>query len=104
MVSVAFAALPQRLRRDAGRYPQPVDLLTRLGVDGTNAMKATASVRPCGIRCGVHYGLTSRGQSRPVEGRAALAPFHHCRHFPRRWSRGAGGPAMEAARTRVRRA
>lgn len=33
MASVAMADLPERLRRGAGRYPQPVALLARLGVD-----------------------------------------------------------------------
>ncbi len=33
MASVAIADLPGRLRRGAGRYPQPVALLARLGVD-----------------------------------------------------------------------
>jgi GNAT superfamily N-acetyltransferase len=33
MASVAIADLPVRLRRGAGRYPQPVALLARLGVD-----------------------------------------------------------------------
>jgi GNAT superfamily N-acetyltransferase len=33
MASVAIADLPERLRRGAGRYPQPVALLARLGVD-----------------------------------------------------------------------
>ena len=33
MASVAIAALPERLRRGAGRYPQPIALLARLGVD-----------------------------------------------------------------------
>ena len=32
MASVAIAAAPQRLRKGAGRYPQPVALLSRLGV------------------------------------------------------------------------
>ncbi|MFW6731480.1 MAG: GNAT family N-acetyltransferase [Synechococcus sp.] len=33
MASVAIADLPERLRRGAGRYPQPIGLLARLGVD-----------------------------------------------------------------------
>jgi GNAT superfamily N-acetyltransferase len=33
MASVAIADLSERLRRGAGRYPQPVALLARLGVD-----------------------------------------------------------------------
>ena len=33
MASVAMADLPERLRRGAGRYPQPIALLARLGVD-----------------------------------------------------------------------
>jgi GNAT superfamily N-acetyltransferase len=33
MASVAIADLPQRLRRGGGRYPQPLALLARLGVD-----------------------------------------------------------------------
>jgi GNAT superfamily N-acetyltransferase len=33
MASIAIADLPERLRRGAGRYPQPVALLARLGVD-----------------------------------------------------------------------
>jgi predicted N-acetyltransferase YhbS len=33
MASVAITDLPERLRRGAGRYPQPVALLARLGVD-----------------------------------------------------------------------
>jgi GNAT superfamily N-acetyltransferase len=33
MASVAIADLPERLRRSAGRYPQPIALLARLGVD-----------------------------------------------------------------------
>ena len=33
MASVAIADLPERVRRGAGRYPQPVALLARLGVD-----------------------------------------------------------------------
>ena len=33
MASVAIAELPERLRRGAGRYPQPIALLARLGVD-----------------------------------------------------------------------
>ena len=33
MASVGIAELPERLRRGAGRYPQPVALLARLGVD-----------------------------------------------------------------------
>ncbi len=33
MASVAIADLPERLRRGAGRYPQPIALLARLGVD-----------------------------------------------------------------------
>jgi GNAT superfamily N-acetyltransferase len=33
MAQVAPAAAPVRLRKGAGRYPQPVALLTRLGVD-----------------------------------------------------------------------
>ena len=33
IASVAIADLPERLRRGAGRYPQPVALLARLGVD-----------------------------------------------------------------------
>ena len=33
MASVAIADLPERLRRGAGRYPQPMALLARLGVD-----------------------------------------------------------------------
>lgn len=33
MASVGITDLPERLRRDAGRYPQPVALLARLGVD-----------------------------------------------------------------------
>jgi GNAT superfamily N-acetyltransferase len=33
MASVAIADLPERLRRGAGRYPQPIALLVRLGVD-----------------------------------------------------------------------
>ena len=33
MASVAIADLPERFRRGAGRYPQPVALLARLGVD-----------------------------------------------------------------------
>jgi len=33
MASVAIADLPERLLRGAGRYPQPVALLARLGVD-----------------------------------------------------------------------
>jgi len=33
MASVAITQLPERLRRGAGRYPQPIALLARLGVD-----------------------------------------------------------------------
>ena len=33
MASVAIAALPERLRRGAGRYPQHIAMLARLGVD-----------------------------------------------------------------------
>lgn len=33
MAGVAIADLPKRLRRGSGRYPQPVALLARLGVD-----------------------------------------------------------------------
>lgn len=33
MGSVAIADVPERLRRGGGRYPQPVALLARLGVD-----------------------------------------------------------------------
>jgi GNAT superfamily N-acetyltransferase len=33
MASVAIADLPERLHRGAGRYPQPIALLARLGVD-----------------------------------------------------------------------
>ena len=33
MASVALADAPRRLRKGAGRYPQPVALLARLGVD-----------------------------------------------------------------------
>jgi GNAT superfamily N-acetyltransferase len=33
MASVGIVNLPQRLQRGAGRYPQPVALLARLGVD-----------------------------------------------------------------------
>ena len=33
MASVSFAVAPERLRKGAGRYPQPVALLARLGVD-----------------------------------------------------------------------
>jgi GNAT superfamily N-acetyltransferase len=33
MASVAIADLPEQLRRGAGRYPQPIALLVRLGVD-----------------------------------------------------------------------
>ena len=33
MASVGITDLPERLRRGAGRYPQPVALLARLGVD-----------------------------------------------------------------------
>ncbi|MFT5340590.1 MAG: GNAT superfamily N-acetyltransferase [Cyanobium sp.] len=33
MASVAIVDLPERLRRGAGRYPQPIALLARLGVD-----------------------------------------------------------------------
>jgi GNAT superfamily N-acetyltransferase len=33
MASVAIRDLPERLRRGGGRYPQPVALLARLGVD-----------------------------------------------------------------------
>ena len=33
MASVAIADLPERLRRGAGRYTQPIALLARLGVD-----------------------------------------------------------------------
>jgi GNAT superfamily N-acetyltransferase len=33
MAQVAFADAPPRVRRGAGRYPQPVALLARLGVD-----------------------------------------------------------------------
>ncbi len=33
MAQIAMEAAPQRLRRGAGRYPQPIALLARLGVD-----------------------------------------------------------------------
>jgi GNAT superfamily N-acetyltransferase len=33
MTSVGIVCLPERLRRGAGRYPQPIALLARLGVD-----------------------------------------------------------------------
>ena len=33
MASVGITDLPERLRRGAGRYPQPMALLARLGVD-----------------------------------------------------------------------
>ena len=33
MAQVTMAAAPERLRKGAGRYPQPVALLARLGVD-----------------------------------------------------------------------
>jgi GNAT superfamily N-acetyltransferase len=33
MASIAIAELTERLRRGAGRYPQPIALLARLGVD-----------------------------------------------------------------------
>ena len=33
MASVAIVELPDRLRRGVGRYPQPIALLARLGVD-----------------------------------------------------------------------
>jgi hypothetical protein len=33
MASVGITGLPERLRRGAGRYPQPIALLARLGVD-----------------------------------------------------------------------
>ena len=33
LASVAIRDLPERLRRGGGRYPQPVALLARLGVD-----------------------------------------------------------------------
>lgn len=33
MAQITVAAAPQRLRKGAGRYPQPVALLARLGVD-----------------------------------------------------------------------
>jgi len=33
MASVGVSDLPERMRRGAGRYPQPVALLARLGVD-----------------------------------------------------------------------
>ena len=34
MASIAPEAAPQRLRKEAGRYPQPMALLARLGVSG----------------------------------------------------------------------
>jgi GNAT superfamily N-acetyltransferase len=34
MAQLVGESLPQRLRKGAGRYPQPVALLARLGVDG----------------------------------------------------------------------
>ena len=37
---------PELLRRGAGRYPQPIALLARLG-GATNAMKARASELAC---------------------------------------------------------
>jgi GNAT superfamily N-acetyltransferase len=36
IASLAIADLPERLRRGASRYPQPVALLARLGVDRRN--------------------------------------------------------------------
>lgn len=33
MASVSLAEVPERVRKGAGRYPQPVALLARLGVD-----------------------------------------------------------------------
>ena len=33
MAQLTAAAAPERLRKGAGRYPQPVALLARLGVD-----------------------------------------------------------------------
>lgn len=33
MASIVVGALPERMRKGAGRYPQPVALLARLGVD-----------------------------------------------------------------------
>jgi GNAT superfamily N-acetyltransferase len=36
MAQIAPAAAPMRLRKGAGRYPQPVALLARLGVDVTH--------------------------------------------------------------------
>ncbi|HZR14974.1 MAG TPA: GNAT family N-acetyltransferase [Acidimicrobiia bacterium] len=36
MASVSLADAPPRVRRGAGRYPQPVALLARLGVDSAH--------------------------------------------------------------------
>lgn len=37
MAQLAMGEAPERLRKGAGRYPQPVALLARLGVDRTHA-------------------------------------------------------------------
>ncbi|MGC4110697.1 MAG: GNAT family N-acetyltransferase [Nocardioides sp.] len=36
MAQLTISAAPERLRKGAGRYPQPVALLARLGVDATH--------------------------------------------------------------------
>ena len=47
MASVAIADLPERLRRGAGRTPQPIALLARLGVDERHEGQGLAAACWC---------------------------------------------------------
>lgn len=55
MASIASAEAPARLRKGAGRYPQPVALLARLGVSS------------CHEGCGLGAGLLADVMSRTAE-------------------------------------
>jgi GNAT superfamily N-acetyltransferase len=49
MASVGSTTLPERLRRGAGRYPQPVALLARLGVDERHEGQGLGAALPLDV-------------------------------------------------------
>ncbi|WP_206212176.1 GNAT family N-acetyltransferase [Wenzhouxiangella sp. XN79A] len=76
MVQIETAAAPERLRKGAGRYPQPVALLARLGVDSAHEGKGLGAgllqdvvlrVAAIGDEIGCR-GLLVHAESEPARG------------------------------------
>jgi GNAT superfamily N-acetyltransferase len=80
MAQIAIERSPERLRRGAGRYPQPVALLARLGVDAAHEGRGlgAALLQDVFVRLvGLSDGIGCRGLLVHAESRSARDFYLH---------------------------